>query len=223
MITSKIIESASLWLSNPISSNTEDAIQYSNQLLSDLQSIIEKNRNLKRTIGPLLGRVKTMQKRLSNLELVNWVNIRNGYLAIGHRPSTKLTEDLKLQHATHILTLLSKSEGAEQIKILTSKAELGWLWFPMENAKPISEERAEELSTLFSSMEEILEKGGKIYLHCSAGIHRTGMISYAFLRFINFGSDEALAKLKVMRLDTYEGVGEERTEWGNKMAMHLKK
>lgn len=223
MTAEQLSESAILWLSKPINSNAEDAIQCANKLLSDLQSMVEKNRNSKRTIGPLLGKVKAMQKRISNLELMNWVNIGNGYLAIGHRPSTKLTEDLKLQNTTHILTLLSEGEGAEKIKVLVDKSNLDWLWLPMESAKPLAEERAEELRTLFASMEASLEAGAKIYLHCSAGIHRTGMISYAFLRFIGLSPEDSKMKIKEMRLDTHEGVGEERTAWGDEIVSKLKK
>lgn len=217
------MEKATLWLSNPIDSNIEDAILNADQLLNNLQSIIANEPDSKQNIGPILGKVKALQKRLSNLEKVNWVSIEDGFLAIGHRPSNKLIEDLKLQHATHILTLLSEGEGAKKIKLLANKVGLNWLWLPMENAKPLVEERTEELRILFTNMKANIDASARIYLHCSAGIHRTGMISYAFLRFINLSHEEALEKLKTMRLDTYEGVGEERTMWGNEMAMRLKK
>ena len=222
MTTNKLVESATLWLSNPIPSSLEEGIQNANELLIDLQSAVDNNRSSKQIIGPLLGKVKAMQKRIENMELVNWVAIGKGYLAIGHRPSTKLTEDLKLQNCTHILTLLSENEGAKKIKILTDKSNLKWLWLPMESAKPLAEERTEELGALLSGMKDILEQGGKIYLHCSAGIHRTGMIAYSFLRFIGLSPEDAMQKLKELRLDTYEGVGEERTAWGEEIVRRLK-
>ncbi|KYG71649.1 protein-tyrosine phosphatase [Roseivirga ehrenbergii] len=222
MTTNKLVESATVWLSNPIPSCPKEAIQNANALLTDLQSAVDKNRSSKQIIGPLLGKVKAMQKRITKMELVNWVAIGNGHLAIGHRPSTKLTEDLKLQNGTHILTLLSENEGAEKIKTLTAKSNLNWLWLPMESAKPIAEERTQELGALLSGMKGILEQGGKIYLHCSAGIHRTGMITYAFLRFTGLSTEDAMQKLKELRPDTYEGVGEERTAWGEEIVKKLK-
>ncbi len=62
----------------------------------------------------------------------------------------------------------------------------------METAKPIEQNRFNELVDLLSSMEQILNNKGKIYMHCSAGIHRTGMIGYCFLRYI--GNDVKLSK-----------------------------
>ena len=53
-------------------------------------------------------------------------------------------------------------------------------------------------------------------MHCSPGIHRTGMIVYALLRYLQISKEEALQKLKLMRDITFQEVKESRLIWGDK-------
>ncbi|MFT6828446.1 MAG: protein-tyrosine phosphatase [Roseivirga sp.] len=216
------IQKAQAWLNSPFNGNLAESLAFSNELLITLQKLITENDELKRTLGPLIGKIKGTQQTLMAIELVDWVPINKGHLAIGHRPSAKLISDLKLQKATHILTLLSEHEGALLIKTTTHQQQMDWLWFPMESAKPPAEEELKVLAQVFVQMDEILNNGGKIYLHCSAGIHRTGMISYAFLRFIGNEHEEAIQVLQYLRAVTGDGVGEERVAWGNSIQEKLK-
>lgn len=92
----------------------------------------------------------------------------------------------------------------------------------MESAKPPTEGQLKVLAQVFVQMNEILNNGGNIYIHCSAGIHRTGMISYAFLRFIDNEHKQAIQLLTKLRQVTGDGVGEERVVWGNSIQEQLK-
>lgn len=210
------------WLEKPVETTIKASLEKSVELNEALQRLMQSNSADKKMLGSLIGRVKSTQKNLQSLELADWVSIYKGFLAIGHRPSAKLVADLKLQNASHILTLLSENEGSRDIKILSDKSGMGWLWFPMQSAGFPSEERYQELVTLFKEMKNILEDGGKIYIHCSAGIHRTGMITFAFLRFIGLSREEAQAKLAELRPTTSDGVGEDRMEWGNSVYQKLR-
>lgn len=216
------IQNAQAWLNSPFKGSLDESLALSNELLIALQKLITQNDELKRTLGPLIGKIKGTQKTIAAIELVDWVPINNGHLAIGHRPSAKLVSDLKLQKATHILTLLSEHEGALLIKSTTVQQQMEWLWFPMESAKPPTEEQLTVLAQVFLKMKEILNNGGNIYLHCSAGIHRTGMISYAFLRFIGNEHETAIQLLQALRALTGDGVGAERVAWGNSIQEKLK-
>ena len=146
---------------------------------------------------------------------INWVSVGNGQLAIGHRPSAKLCSELKLQNVTHILTLISENEGANTVKSIAKKNNLDWLWFPMENAMPPSDNRNKEIADLFLNLKNILKNEGKIYMHCSAGIHRTGMIANAFLQFLGYTKEESLKAIKKLREVTIDQVGDHRIAWGN--------
>src|SRR5687768_11831120 len=85
---------------------------------------------------------------------------------------------------THVLTLLSEREGAQSIGAAASRAGLAWIWFPLDNADPLDEGRDPEVRELFDRVGRLLEEGSSVVIHCSAGIHRTGMIGYALLRHV---------------------------------------
>lgn len=184
----------------------------SEKLLLELQKNIGSNPQI---IGPLIGQVRSMQNKIENIELLNWVDIHGGRLSIGHRPSSKLLGDIQLQYGSYIITLLSEKEGARIIEKQTKTVGLKWLWFPMNSALPPDEERLPEVKALFFDITVALENHESVYIHCSAGIHRTGMISYGLLRYIGFDSKEALDYLIKLRNETGEGVGKERLAWGD--------
>ncbi len=211
------IKSVETWLSKPINNDVEEAVSSSRDFVEGLVELMKEETAPKQQLGALLGKVKSLQKAITNLDFMDWVEVAGGHLAIGHRPGAKMGIDLKLQNASHILTLLSEGEQAKSIQSIANKNGLDWLWFPMETAQPPGDDRHLELKDLFRKMQSILRDEGKIYLHCSAGIHRTGMISYAFLRFLGKESNESLDLLKAMRLKTSEEVGEERLAWGDKV------
>lgn len=146
---------------------------------------------------------------------IEYVNVLNGSMSIGHRPKLKKIRDYKDQGVTHIWTLLCEKEGALDIKKATINSGLDWLWLSLENGKPPEPEMLPEITQCFEQCRDVLNNGARIYLHCSAGIHRTGMMSYAFLRFLGFSGEAALEMLQKMRAITSEGVGEDRLEWGD--------
>ena len=53
-------------------------------------------------------------------------------------------------------------------------------------------------------------------MHCAAGIHRTGTIGYTILRMSGYEPSEAMAKIKIIREDTFKGVGDWRIELAEK-------
>ena len=63
------------------------------------------------------------------------------------------------------------------------------------------------------------ESFNRVLIHCAAGIHRTGTISYSLLRLNGRSPLEAYAELKVMRKATYEGVGDWRIDLAEKLIL----
>ncbi|WP_460357927.1 tyrosine-protein phosphatase [Actinoallomurus acanthiterrae] len=59
----------------------------------------------------------------------------------------------------------------------------------------------------------MLRDGAAVVIHCSAGIHRTGMLTYALLRATRSTSGEARLTLARLRARTADEVGDERLTW----------
>ncbi|WP_185964545.1 protein-tyrosine phosphatase family protein [Aliikangiella marina] len=147
--------------------------------------------------------------------LLKPIYINNGAIAIGHRLKTKVLPDIKAQGVTHVVTLISEKEGALAVKKAVEAAGINWLWLPLENAKPPASENDQSFRRVFSQWQALLEGGAYFYIHCAAGIHRTGMITYALLRYLTFDAVESHQYLESLRDVTSEQVGFERLKWGD--------
>ncbi|NJB86981.1 protein-tyrosine phosphatase [Lewinella marina] len=210
-----LIQTVEEYLENPVTTDFTAAIARSEALLGELQHAMREPEADRRRLGALIGRVKGTAKRLAAVEPIDWVAVGAGHLAIGHRPGADLVSSLKLQGATHVLTLLSEPEGGRKVESFCREHDLAWLWLPMTSARPPGEERYAEIARLFNDLAAVLNNGGRIYLHCSAGIHRTGMISVALLRFLGLDAPAAMEKLRALRPTTYEGAGDHRLAWAH--------
>ncbi|MCH2175984.1 MAG: tyrosine-protein phosphatase [Lentisphaeria bacterium] len=191
-------------------------VDKSKEYINQIQRILVENPELRSVLGPYIGRLKRVEKVIP-FEL-SWCSLKAGRICIGHRPKVKEINSMKSAGVTHILTLLSEKEGALQIQKATKKAEIGWMWLPLPNAKVPDANLDHQIETVFKNCKEVFSDEGSIYIHCSAGIHRTGMITNALLRFLGYSQPEAGRMLTSMRQITHNQVGEERLNYGGKWA-----
>jgi protein-tyrosine phosphatase len=168
------------------------------------------------TISPEFKIMETLKQ--TQEDGVKWFSVGGGRLAVFHRPKVDLLPKLQSNGCTHILTLLSENEKAEKLGRAVERLGLQWIWVPLPNGDPPSIVRSEELRVTLKALAKILSEGGSILIHCSAGIHRTGMISNALLRLLGLSAIEAKAALLQMRQVTHDGVGEHRLAWGEQFA-----
>src|SRR5688572_30393719 len=110
-----------------------------------------------------------------------WIAVGGGHLAIGHRPKVKALSALAADGCTHVLTLLGEREGALDIREAAEHAGLVSLWLPLASGDPAQASERLVRETL-KDVRQALMGGGRVFIHCSAGIHRTGMIAFALLR-----------------------------------------
>lgn len=117
---------------------------------------------------------------------------------------------------THVLTLQSTNEDAEAIGRAATAAGIGWLWLPFANGQPPPSERDAEIAAILRRVRLELAGGAKVLVHCAAGIHRTGMITYAILRTVGLEATDAQDVLAELRPMTAEGVGAGRIAWAER-------
>jgi hypothetical protein len=85
------------------------------------------------------------------------VSVGGGAAALTHRPKLKALPAMRAAGVTHLVTLLSASEGAPAVGAAARAAGL-------------------------AALSNLIAAGAHVAVHCSAGIHRTGMFGYALLR-----------------------------------------
>jgi protein-tyrosine phosphatase len=147
-----------------------------------------------------------------------FVPVGGGALALSHRPKQRDMARLPSFCVTHVVTLLAEREGAKEIGEAVRRAGLTWFWCPLDNGQPPDAQRTAELREVITELAALVAGGATILIHCSAGIHRTGMFGYALLRQLGLDPAAARAKLTELRAVTGEGVGADRLAWGDALS-----
>src|SRR5512138_3903686 len=127
-----------------------------------------------------------------------WIALGGGHLAIGHRPKMKALRALAADGCTHVLTLLSEREGALALRDAVIDTGLVSLWLPLASGDPAQADDHTVRATL-KAVRQALMSGGRVFVHCSAGIHRTGMIALALLRSLDIEREDATTLLGELR------------------------
>ncbi len=141
---------------------------------------------------------------------LNWVEAGGGRIALSHRPRLRAIRHFQDQGCNCLVTLLSEKEGAPEIGKLAVEAGLRWIWIPLASGNPppkIPEQLREIL--------ELLSQGASVLIHCSAGMHRTGMISLAILRKLGYSPEEAFQLISRMRVETHGALQQKHIDWAN--------
>lgn len=148
----------------------------------------------------------------------HFVKVGNGRLALYHRPRHTDFPVLRGLGCTHVVTLLKESERAAGFGTMAKNAGLEWIWLPVPNGNYPAGEVHERLLQAMPVLSRILDEGGSILIHCSAGIHRTGTVAYGLLRWRGVEREEAMQIIRSTRLETADGMMEKRRRWGDENA-----
>lgn len=153
---------------------------------------------------------------------LRWIPVCGGRLALQPRPATRRLRLLASRGCTHLVTLLSEREGALEIRDELRRPDVfaaaQWVWMPFADARPPGRRWDAEVVRAFRALAAALKDGSSLMLHCAAGIHRTGMVANALLRWLGYDSEEARVMLSAARPLTADQVGDERLAWGDRFA-----
>ncbi|MEV0406463.1 tyrosine-protein phosphatase [Actinoallomurus sp. NPDC050550] len=158
---------------------------------------------------------------MAPVSTVDFVAVGGGMLAVTHRPKVKSLPAMRSLGATHLVTLLSRREGAWAMGSAARAAGLEWIWVDLANADPPPPGRYGEMARALLDIASLLREGAAVVIHCSAGIHRTGMFTYALLRAMRFTSSDARLTLARLRARTADDVGDERLTWAEHLCVTM--
>lgn len=119
---------------------------------------------------------------------------------------------------THVVTLLSEKEDAADIGELVLGNGMEWIWLPLPEGRPPQGHIHDMIAGALESVSGLLNQKASVVVHCSAGIHRTGMFVYALLRFRGYTQQESLSVIASIRSDTALGLNEQSIAWGDQFA-----
>lgn len=159
-----------------------------------------------------------MSLEIEHAGKLTFVRILSGALAVGHRPPLRALANMQRSGVTHITTVLSTAEDAEALGAAAAQAGLEWIWIKIGSTKTLPQRRRPDILEALGAMASVLHEGGRIYLHCSAGIHRTGMVTAALLFHLGRDEGQTEATLAALRPLTATDVGAARLEWARSFA-----
>lgn len=140
----------------------------------------------------------------------------------GPRPGRKSLQKLQSLDLTHCCTLLSEREGGPDIRSIADKIGCQWIWLPIAGGHRDTLAVLDIEATVCDFVDQIGQAPvPNVYIHCSAGIHRTGFFIYLLLRLSGRGPSQARAVLCELRRVTADQVGDERLDLADTMIASL--
>ena len=146
---------------------------------------------------------------------LQWFPIDRGFLLLWHRPGRGDLAALAAGGCTDVVTLQAAREHAEEVGAAAASAGLAWHWVPLDGANKPLLERKDVQRQIRDGLRKALRAvrgGGRVVVHCAAGIHRTGVFGYSLMRLCGRSVDDAVAGLHIAREATGRGVGEWRLQ-----------
>ena len=120
-------------------------------------------------------------------------------LTLSHRPKFK---EIPLIAKTHdiIISLLRDSEGLSEIgSAFRSEKRSRWISCPFSTKFGISPQDYSRIFDTLRIANNSLFQRKNVFIHCSAGIDRTGLFAYVLLKTGGFTKEQALEILKKKR------------------------
>lgn len=143
---------------------------------------------------------KQNTRKQNPLSKSSWVSCQSGHITAAGAPSLARLREWKDWGATDVVTLQRGDEMRPELPAECRALELTWWHRPLSGKRLEAKADRDSLTKLRSILALLAESPGrKIVLHCSAGLHRTGVFLYLLLRESGLCKSEALAKIHEAR------------------------
>ncbi len=149
--------------------------------------------------------------------LYNFVQVFEcGQLALSQRPKIKEVKKLVNDNCNRVVTILpSRREQAHLIGAEVESYGMKWEWVKVAKATNFTLEEKTMFSKAIDNSLTAIISGESIIVHCSAGLHRTGIFAYSLLRNGGMNHEEALLTIGKIRQETADALEEKYLEIAN--------
>lgn len=139
----------------------------------------------------------------------NFVQILGtGRLALSQRPKVKEVKALLEADCQRVVTILSPNDRPQNIGAAVEACGMQWHWLKVSHANQLTAQEVLWFKQAVNQAYEAMLNQESVLVHCSAGLHRTGMFAYALLRKGNLSQADALQTIAQMRPETEEALEE---------------
>lgn len=145
-----------------------------------------------------------------------------GSIITGNTPDAEDLAALKQLDISHIVTLLTADEDAEQIREAIVGAGFHSRWFPVTAAVEESETECEHFRQYVQELSELLSEGGNIYLHDGVSHTRAALIVFAMLHLRGIPSASAWTLLSDLTHGAARNVSRPELQWAAALGTSLR-
>ena len=149
--------------------------------------------------------------------ILNFYRLKNtnSKITCHGRPTPKQVRSMKrIYKVNYCLTLQKQKENPQDIFKYCLDNDIEWQLIELDGANINYMKKKEVLCKIVDSLYSLCIKLYReplvCFLHCAAGLHRTGTILYAILRVFGETPDSAMDAIGIIREDTRREVGNER-------------
>ena len=164
--------------------------------------------------------IKSNNHYITKKKTFNFYTLKNGSLISCHGKPKK--NDLIFMKETYnmnyVLTILHSGENPEIIKKFCNEiGNIEWENLPLKGANMALFMNKEVQSLILNHILKLIKEMNKkklvIFIHCAAGVHRTGTILYTILRCTGESKESAMEAIKKIRIETWRNCGENRINY----------
>lgn len=127
-----------------------------------------------------------------------------GSLALSERPKIKEIKQLQ-NNCVHMVTILAAR--GEQAHLLGREAErqgMDWHWLKITKITDLTVSERHDFKQQIHTTLQALAEDANVVIHCSAGLHRTGVFAYVLLITMGLDATEALQIIRQSKPETAE-------------------
>jgi len=128
-----------------------------------------------------------------------------GSLALSERPKLSEIPVLAKDNCNSVFTILAeRGEQALRIGNEVREKSMSWEWVKVKNAVKMDASEKQVFKRAVKKASERIKGKENIIVHCSAGLHRTGIFAYCLLKELGLSEESALNYIQKIRPETYE-------------------
>jgi len=164
--------------------------------------------------------IKSNNRYITHKKVFAFYELKNGSLISCHgKPKKNDLIYLKdTYNLNYVLTILHSGENPEIIKKYCQEiGDIQWENLPLKGANMAlfmnKEVQSLIINFILKIIKEMNEKKLIIFIHCAAGVHRTGTILYTILRCSGESKESAMEAIKKIRIETWRNCGENRINY----------
>ena len=172
----------------------------------------------KKKINPKVP--KNNEDPISTNTILNYFPLKNtnSKITCYGRPNIKqLKSMISIYNINFIVTLQHAKEKPEIIGTTAKALGVEWFHIPLEGANGAYLSKKETKLMFIKGVNfifsELKMKTVNLFVHCAAGVHRTGIFLYSLLRMSGESPEIAYEALNYIRKATYLGVGSNRLDY----------